>query len=84
AATKPEHAGSTNAPDSTETMPWPTSKWRLPYYDADGVLASARRWRDPDLVASCQSFIESLYQGGEPLDEFFARAVAPTGPPRSG
>ena len=27
AATKPEHAGSTNAPDSTESIPWPTSKW---------------------------------------------------------
>ncbi|MCG5470458.1 hypothetical protein LADH09A_004406 [Micromonospora sp. LAH09] len=53
-------------------------------YDADGVLASARRWRDPDLVASCQSFIESLYQGGEPLDEFFARVAAPLGPPRAG
>ncbi|SIM83573.1 DUF6879 family protein [Micromonospora cremea] len=53
-------------------------------YDADGVLTPARRWRDPDLVASCQSFIESLYQGGEPLDEFFARVVAPMGPPRAG
>ncbi|MEU8329345.1 DUF6879 family protein [Micromonospora sp. NPDC048839] len=53
-------------------------------YDADGVLAAARRWRDPDLVASCQSFIESLYQGGEPLDEFFARVVAPSGPPHVG
>ncbi|MET8461840.1 DUF6879 family protein [Micromonospora zamorensis] len=53
-------------------------------YDADGVLASARRWRDPDLVASCQSFIESLYQGGEPLDEFFTRVVAPLGLPRAG
>ncbi|WP_444947432.1 DUF6879 family protein [Micromonospora ureilytica] len=53
-------------------------------YDADGVLASARRWRDPDVVASCQSFIGSLYQGGESLDEFFARVVAPLGPPRAG
>jgi len=31
AATKPEHAGSTNAPDSTESISWSTSKWRLPY-----------------------------------------------------
>lgn len=53
-------------------------------YDVDGVLAAARRWRDPELVASCQSFIESLYQGGEPLDEFFSRVVAPLGPPRAG
>jgi hypothetical protein len=29
--TKPEHAGSTNAPDSTESISWPASKWRLPY-----------------------------------------------------
>ncbi|MFF0232701.1 DUF6879 family protein [Micromonospora sp. NPDC005254] len=53
-------------------------------YDADGVLAAARRWRDPELVASCQSFIESLYHRGEPLDEYFARVVAPMGPPRAG
>lgn len=53
-------------------------------YDADGVLAAARRWRDPALVARCQAFIQSLYQGGEPLDVFFARAVAPLEPPRAG
>ncbi|MEO3769008.1 DUF6879 family protein [Micromonospora sp. B9E7] len=53
-------------------------------YDADGVLAAARRWRDPELVASCQSFIESLYHRGEPLDEYFTRVVAPMGPPRAG
>ncbi|MEU1607165.1 DUF6879 family protein [Micromonospora matsumotoense] len=51
-------------------------------YDADGVLAAARRWRDPELVARCQTFIESLYRDGEPLDAFFARAVAPLEPPR--
>ncbi|MEU8130009.1 DUF6879 family protein [Micromonospora sp. NPDC049049] len=53
-------------------------------YDADGVLAAARRWRDPKLVAGCQSFIESLYHRGEPLDEYFARVVAPMGPPHAG
>ncbi|MGW1058257.1 DUF6879 family protein [Micromonospora rubida] len=53
-------------------------------YDADGVLAAARRWLDPELVARCQAFIESLYRDGEPLDEFFARAVAPLEPPRIG
>ena len=31
AATKPEHAGSTNAHDSAATTPWSASKWRLPY-----------------------------------------------------
>ncbi|MCO1593853.1 hypothetical protein M8C17_01585 [Micromonospora sp. RHAY321] len=50
-------------------------------YDADGVLEAARRWRNPDVVTRCQEFIESLYDAGEPLDEFFARAVAPSEPP---
>ncbi|KAB1925832.1 hypothetical protein F8280_11215 [Micromonospora noduli] len=53
-------------------------------YDADGVLEAARRWRNPDLVTRCQEFIETLYDTGEPLDEFFARAVAPLEPPRPG
>ncbi|RQX00058.1 DUF6879 family protein [Micromonospora inaquosa] len=53
-------------------------------YDADGVLAAARRWRDPELVTNCQSFIESLYRSGQPLDEYFARVVAPMGPPHVG
>ncbi|MEV0005390.1 DUF6879 family protein [Micromonospora sp. NPDC050980] len=52
-------------------------------YDADGVLASARRWRDPELVARCQAYIESLYRRGEPLDAFFDRTVAPLEPPRA-
>ncbi|GIJ23609.1 DUF6879 family protein [Micromonospora lutea] len=51
-------------------------------YDADGVLEAARRWRNPRVVARCQDFIESLYNDGEPLDEYFARAVAPLEPPR--
>ncbi|GGM24594.1 DUF6879 family protein [Micromonospora yangpuensis] len=50
-------------------------------YDADGILAAARRWEDPALVARCQRFIEARYRDGEPLDEFFARAVAPLEPP---
>ncbi|MCZ7437724.1 hypothetical protein O7598_15055 [Micromonospora sp. WMMC241] len=51
-------------------------------YDADGVLEAARRWRNPAVVATCQQFIESLYADGEPLDEYFARAVAPLEPPQ--
>ncbi|MEU4554338.1 DUF6879 family protein [Micromonospora violae] len=50
-------------------------------YDADGVLKAARRWGNPDVVTRCQELIESLYDAGEPLDEFFARAVAPLEPP---
>lgn len=53
-------------------------------YDADGVLEAARRWRNPDVVTRCQEFVESLYDDGEPLDEFFARAVAPLEPPHPG
>jgi hypothetical protein len=52
-------------------------------YDSDGVLEAARRWRDPELVSRCQRFIEKLYHSGEPLDAFFARAVAPLEPPRA-
>ncbi|MEU8180878.1 DUF6879 family protein [Micromonospora sp. NPDC049044] len=52
-------------------------------YDADGLLEAARRWRNPDVVTRCQKFIESLYDAGEPLDEFFARAVAPLEPPHT-
>ncbi|MCZ7422968.1 hypothetical protein O7605_26035 [Verrucosispora sp. WMMA2121] len=51
-------------------------------YDADGVLEAARRWRNPRVVTRCQEFMESLYHDGEPLDEYFARAVAPLEPPR--
>lgn len=51
-------------------------------YDADGVLEAARRWRNPVVVARCQEFIESLYADGEPLDDYFTRAVAPLEPPR--
>ncbi|MET8358850.1 DUF6879 family protein [Micromonospora sp. NPDC005171] len=53
-------------------------------YDADGVLEAARRWRNPDVVTRCQEFIESLYDNGESLNEFFARVVAPLEPPRPG
>ncbi|WP_434740269.1 DUF6879 family protein [Micromonospora sp. SH-82] len=53
-------------------------------YDTDGVLETARRWEDPALVARCQQFIEARYLDGEPLDEFFARKVAPLEPPTVG
>lgn len=51
-------------------------------YDTEGVLQAARRWREPTVVARCQEFIASLYRDGEPLDEYFGRAVAPLDPPR--
>lgn len=50
-------------------------------YDADGVLAAARRFTDRDLIIRCQRLISDLYQVGEPLDEFFTREVAALEPP---
>ncbi|MFV2110479.1 DUF6879 family protein [Micromonospora sp. LOL_015] len=50
-------------------------------YDDTGVLAAARRFTDPDLIARCQGLIEGLYQQGEPLDTFFDREVATLEPP---
>jgi hypothetical protein len=50
-------------------------------YDEDGVLESARRFDDRDLVVRCQRFIEDLYREGEPLESFFASHVAPLPPP---
>lgn len=46
-------------------------------YDQDGVLEAANRFTDRALIIECQRFIERLYTVGEPLDEFFAREVAP-------
>jgi len=50
-------------------------------YDDTGVLAAARRYTDPDLIARCQQLIEGLYHQGEPLDTFFDREVAALDPP---
>lgn len=51
-------------------------------YGDDGVLESARRFTDRDLVARCQRFIQDLYEIGEPLESFFAENVAALPPPR--
>ncbi|MFD6640514.1 hypothetical protein ACFWDN_32420, partial [Micromonospora chalcea] len=58
AVTKPAHAGSTNAPDSTANTPWSTSQWRLPYYaelvstpDAEGHTGDVRWNFEKFLVA---------------------------------
>ncbi|WFE35603.1 hypothetical protein [Micromonospora sp. WMMD975] len=50
--------------------------------ELQGALGEGWRWLDPQLIAHGQAFIESLYHDGEPLDVFFARAVAPLQPPR--
>ena len=51
-------------------------------YDDDGVLESARRFGDRDLVVRCQRFIQDLYEIGQPLGPFFAEHVAVLPPPR--
>jgi hypothetical protein len=51
-------------------------------YDDDGVLESARKFVDRDLVVRCQRFIQDLYEIGRPLAPFFAERVATLPPPR--
>lgn len=45
-------------------------------YGDDGVLESARRFVDRDLVVRCQRFIQDLYEIGQPLEPFFNEHVA--------
>jgi hypothetical protein len=52
-------------------------------YGDDGVLESARRFTDRDLVARCQRFIQDLYEIGQPLESFFVENVAALPPPRT-
>jgi hypothetical protein len=51
-------------------------------YGDDGVLDSARRFVDRDLIVRCQRFIQDLYEIGRPLAPFFADRVATLPPPR--
>jgi hypothetical protein len=50
-------------------------------YDDAGVLESARRFTDRDLIVRCQRFIQDLYEAGEPLEQFFTSHVATLPPP---
>jgi hypothetical protein len=50
-------------------------------YDDAGVLESARRFADRDLIVRCQRFIQDLYEAGEPLEQFFTSHVAKLPPP---
>lgn len=50
-------------------------------YDETGTLASAVRYDAPDLVIACQAFIQSLYDAGEPIADYYQRAVASLPPP---
>jgi hypothetical protein len=50
-------------------------------YDGQGVLESARKFVDPDLILRCQRFIAGLYDEGEPLEGWFEGHVATLPPP---
>jgi hypothetical protein len=50
-------------------------------YDDSGVLESARRFTERDLIVRCQRFIQDLYEAGEPLEQFFTGHVATLSPP---
>ncbi|MFC7276043.1 DUF6879 family protein [Paractinoplanes rhizophilus] len=51
-------------------------------YDDTGVLESALRFTDRDLILRCQRFIQDLYEAGQPLEPFFVSHVAMLPPPR--
>ena len=51
-------------------------------YDGNGVLESALRYTDPELVGRCRDFISALYWRGEPVRDFFLREVAHLPPAR--
>jgi hypothetical protein len=51
-------------------------------YDDEGVLESARRYVDRDLVVRCQRFIQDLFEIGQPMQPYFAEHVAVLPPPR--
>ncbi|WP_433891812.1 DUF6879 family protein [Streptomyces sp. CA-111067] len=50
-------------------------------YDEDGVLASGRKFTDPELVRRCRRFIADLYDAGVPLEDWFDDHVAALPPP---
>jgi hypothetical protein len=50
-------------------------------YDEQGVLESARKFVDPDLILRCQRFIAGLYDEGESLEGWFDGHVAILPPP---
>lgn len=50
-------------------------------YDDTGVLESAIRFTDRDLIVRCQRFIQDLYEAGQPLEPFFVSRVATLPPP---
>ncbi|QHC25651.1 DUF6879 family protein [Streptomyces sp. GS7] len=50
-------------------------------YDEELKGAGARRFIDPEQIATTVTEFESLYRKGEEFSEFFEREIAPLGPP---
>ncbi|TSB21436.1 DUF6879 family protein [Streptomyces benahoarensis] len=50
-------------------------------YDEELKGAGARRFLDPEQIATTVAEFESLYRKGEEFSEFFEREIAPLGPP---
>jgi hypothetical protein len=50
-------------------------------YDENGVLESALRYVDRDLVVRCQRFIQDLFEIGQPMQPYFVEHVAVLPPP---
>lgn len=46
-------------------------------YDENGAADHAIRYTDPALAGRCRNFIVSLYERGEPINEFFQREIEP-------
>lgn len=51
-------------------------------YDEEMTPIGAKRIEDPQSVAEAALAIARLYERGEPLLDYFAREIAPLGPPR--
>jgi hypothetical protein len=50
-------------------------------YDGTGVLDGARKLTDAQTIAACREEIAALHRQGEDLLSYFAREIAPLGPP---
>ncbi|MEU3984749.1 DUF6879 family protein [Streptomyces sp. NPDC026672] len=50
-------------------------------YDEELKGAGARRFTDPEQIATTAAEFESLYSKGENFSDFFEREIAPLGPP---
>jgi hypothetical protein len=79
---------------AAEVAPWEARHGELPEvlvlgdrlvyllrYDGSGTPAGARRFDDPEVIASCAAEIAALYARGVPLLDYVQREIAPLPPP---